>query len=487
MTTVDINPFSFRLANNPFSLTANVKTPISDPDFKAEAKGILNLGMIKQVYPLGDMELNGTIDADMQMSGRLSYIEQEQYERMQAAGTIGLKGMKLKMKDIPDVEIKKSLFTFTPKYLQLSETTVNIGKNDITADSRFENYIGYILKGTTLKGTLNIRSNYFNLNDFMTASADETTTPDAAATDSVTPSTGIVEVPRNIDFQMDANLKQVLFDKMSFNNMNGKLIVKDGKVDMKNLSMSTMGGNVVMNGYYSTANVKKPELKAGFKLSNIGFAQAYKELDMVQKMAPIFENLKGNFSGSINVLTDLDAAMSPVLDTMQGDGSLSTRDLSLSGVKAIDQIADAVKQPSLKDMKVKDMTLDFIIKDGRIETKPFDIQMGDYNLNLSGSTGLDQTIDYTGKIKLPASVGNISKLMTLDLKIGGSFTSPKVSVDTKSMASQAVEAVADEAISKLGQKLGLDSAATANKDSIKQKVTEKAAEKALDFLKKKLK
>lgn len=483
LTTVDIKPFSFRLAGNPFSMTADVKTPVSDPDFKAEAKGILNLGMIKQVYPLEDMELNGTIDADMQMSGRLSYIEKEQYERMQASGTIGLTDMKLKMKDMPDVEIKKSLFTFTPKYLQLSETTVNIGKNDITADSKFENYIGYVLKGTTLKGTLNVNSNYFNLNDFMAASTDETATS-AVAADSVTTATEIIEVPRNIDFQMDANMKQVLFDKMSFNNMNGKLIVKDGKVDMKNLSMNTMGGNVVMNGYYSTADVKKPELKAGFKLANIGFAQAYKELDMVQKMAPIFENLKGNFSGNINVLTDLDAAMSPVLETMQGDGSLSTRDLSLSGVKAIDQIADAVKQPSLKDMKVKDMTLDFTIKDGRVETKPFDIKMGDYNLNLSGSTGLDQTIDYSGKVKLPASAGNISKQMTLDLKIGGSFTSPKVSVDTKSMANQAVEAVADEALSKLGQKLGLDSAATANKDSIKQKVTEKAAEKALDFLKK---
>ena len=487
LTTVDINPFSFRLAGNPFSLTAYVKTPVSDPDFKVEAKGILNLGMIKQVYPLGDMELNGTIDADMQMSGRLSSIEKEQYDRILAAGTIGLTDMKLKMQDMPDVEIKKSLFTFTPKYLQLSETTVNIGKNDITADSRFENYIGYALKGTTLKGSLNIRSNYFNLNDFMSATGEEmSSSGDVTTTDSVS-STGIVEVPRNIDFQMDANLKQVLFDKMSFNNMNGKLTVKDGKVDMKNLSMSTMGGNVVMNGYYSTADAKKPELKAGFKLTNIGFAQAYKELDMVQKMAPIFENLKGNFSGIINVLTDLDAAMSPILDTMQGDGSLSTRDLSLSGVKAIDQIADAIKQPNLKEMKVKDMTLDFIIKDGRVETKPFDIQMGDYNLNLSGSTGLDQTIDYTGKIKLPASAGNISKLMTLDLRIGGSFTSPKVSVDTKSMANQAVEAVADEAISKLGQKLGLDSAASANKDSIKQKVTEKAAEKALDFLKKKLK
>ena len=89
---------------------------------------------------------------------------------------------------------------------------------------------------------------------------------------------------------MDANLKQVLFDKMTFNNMNGKLVVKDGKVDMKNLSMSTMGGNVVMNGYYSTANAKKPEMKAGFKLTNLSFSQAYKELDMVQQLAPIFEN-----------------------------------------------------------------------------------------------------------------------------------------------------------------------------------------------------
>ena len=481
---MSIRPFSFRLAGNPFSVTAEIKTPISDPDFHAEAKGVLNLGMIKQAYPLEDMELNGTINADMQLAGKMSYIEKEQYERVQASGTIGLTSMKLKMKDMPDIDIHKSLFTFTPKYLQLSETTVNIGKNDLTADSRFENYLGYALKGTTLKGTLNIRSNHLNLNDFMTATADTTTQVATTPADSIS---GIIEVPRNIDFQMDANLKEVLFDKMAFTNMNGKLVVKDGKVDMKNLSMNTMGGNVVMNGYYSTADVKKPEMNAGFKLNGLSFAQTYKELDMVQQLAPIFENLKGNFSGSMKIQTILDAAMSPVLETMQGNGSLSTKDLSLSGVKVIDQIAEAVNKPDLKEMKVKDMTLDFTIKDGRVATQPFDIKLGDYVMNLSGSTGLDQTIDYSGKIKLPASAGDLAKLTTLDLKIGGSFTSPKVSIDTKSMANQAVEAVADKAISELGKKLGLDSAATNNKEDLKEAVKEKAAEKALDFLKKKLK
>lgn len=498
-TTVSIHPFSFRLAGNPFSLTAEVKTPLTDPDFRAEAKGVLNLGMIKQVYPLDDMELNGTIRADMQLSARLSYIEKEQYDRVQAAGTIALSDMKLKVKDMPDVDIHQSLFTFTPKYLQLSQTTVNIGKNDLTIDSRFENYIGYALKGTTLKGTLNVRSNYFNLNDFMTTPTAETTQSTAAADSLATASTAptaaanspsvtaAIEVPRNIDFQMDATLKQVLFDKMTFDNLNGKLAIKDGKVEMKNLSMNTMGGNAVMNGYYSTADIARPEMNAGFKLSNISFARAYKELDMVRQMAPIFENLKGNFSGDMNIQTLLDGTLSPVLPTLQGKGSLSTQDLSLSGVKVIDQIAEAVNKPSLKEMKVKDMKLDFTISDGRIATQPFDIKLGDYVMNLSGTTGLDQTIDYTGKVKLPASAGELARLTTFDLKIGGTFTSPRVSIDTQSMANQALESVVDKAISELGKKLGLDSAATANKDSLKQKVTEKAVGKALDFLKKKLK
>ncbi len=480
LTEVYINPFNFRLAGNPFSMTAEVKTPMSDPDFKAQAKGILNLGMIKQVYPLEDMELNGTINADMNVAGRMSYIDNEQYDKVQAAGTVGLTDMKLKMKDMPDVNIQKSLLTFTPKFLQLSETTVNIGQNDITADSKLENYIGYAMKGTTLKGTLNLRSNHFNLNDFMNG-ADTTST---AANDAAM---GIIEVPKNIDFNMTAHMKEVLFDKMVFANMAGQLLVKDSKVDMKNLSMNTMGGTVVMNGTYSTADVTKPSMDAGFKMTNLNFAQTYKELDMVQKMAPIFESLKGNYSGNMTVQTQLDATMSPVLETMQGAGRLSTQDISLSGVKVIDQIATALNKPDLKDMKVKDMAIDFTIKDGRVGTNPFDIKLGDYAVNLSGTTGLDQTIDYSGKVKLPASAGSVAQLSTVDLKIGGSFTSPKVSLDTKSMASQAATAVASKAATEIGKKLGLDSATTANKDSLTKKVTEKATEKALDLLKKKIK
>ena len=437
-TEVTINPFDFTLAGNPFSLKAIVKTPTSDPDLQATAKGTLDLGKIKDVYPLEDMSFNGTIQADMNLAGKLSYIEKEQYDKMKAEGSIRLNGMKLNMKDLPTVAIQRSTFSFSPRYLQLSETTVNIGNNDVTLDSRFENYLGYALKGSTLKGSLNISSNHLNLNDFMSTDTTAVQAQATADTTATTSSTGTIRIPENLDFNMQANLKEVLFDKMKLENVNGTLLVKNGTIDMRNLSFNTMGGSITANGAYSAPKASQPHLNAGFDMKNIGFAQAYQELGLVQQLAPIFKGLKGNFSGNLQIDTPLNENMSPVMQKVQGSGNLSTKDLSLSGVKFIDQVADIVKKPSMKEIEVKDLNLGFEIKDGRVNTQPFDLKLGDYTMNLSGSTGLDQTIDYTGKITLPS--GRIgSALGTVDMTIGGTFTSPKVGIDMASLAKNAAE------------------------------------------------
>ena len=437
-TEVTINPFDFTLAGNPFSLKAIVKTPTSDPDLQATAKGTLDLGKIKDVYPLEDMSFNGTIQADMNLAGKLSYIEKEQYDQMKAEGSIRLNGMRLNMKGLPTVDIQRSTFSFSPRYLQLSETTVNIGNNDVTLDSRFENYLGYALKGLTLKGSLNISSNHLNLNDFMSTDTTAVQAQATADTTATTSSTGAIRIPENLDFNMQANLKEVLFDKMKLENVNGTLLVKNGTIDMRNLSFNTMGGSITANGAYSAPKASQPHLNAGFDMKNIGFAQAYQELGLVQQLAPIFKGLKGNFSGNLQIDTPLDENMSPVMQKVQGSGNLSTKDLSLSGVKFIDQVADIVKRPSMKEIEVKDLNLGFEIKDGRVNTQPFDLKLGDYTMNLSGSTGLDQTIDYTGKITLPSG-GIGSALGTVDMTIGGTFTSPKVGIDMASLAKNAAE------------------------------------------------
>ncbi|MBO5399976.1 MAG: AsmA family protein [Alistipes sp.] len=455
LTTVNVNPFNFVLAGNPFSLTADVRTPVSDPDFRLTADGKLDLGKIKDVYPLEDMTLSGVVDADMSVAGRLSYIDNEQYDRVSAEGNISLSGMQLQVDGVPDVVIERSMFGFTPRYLELSKTTVKIGENDLTMDSRFENYMGYLLKGTTLKGTLNVSSQRMNLNDFISSDeqsaepiAEESAT-EPTAEEQPASTTGGLRVPDNIDFRAEVAMANVRLDKMSLSDIKGLLIIKDSKVDMQNLSLRTMGGNVVANGSYATPVGEQARLDAGFALNNIAFADAYRDLDMVQSLAPIFEGLNGNFSGSVKVNTLLDDEMSPVLQSLNGSGSLQTKDLSLSSVKFIDQVATIVNKPELKNISAKDLSIDFTITDGRLSTKPFDLKLGDYTMNLSGTTGLDKSIDYRGKITLPASTGAISKLGTVDMTIGGTFSSPKVAIDMESLAKQA----AQQAARGLGEKL----------------------------------
>ena len=152
---------------------------------------------------------------------------------------------------------------------------------------------------------------------------------------------------------------------------------------------------------------------------------------------------------SEKVDTELDEQMSPVFPTLNGSGSLSTKDVGLDNVTFIHMVADIVNKPALKKTNVKNLNLDFTIKDGRVTTKPFDITMGDYVMNLSGTTGLDQTIDYKGKITLPASAGVVSKLGTVDMTIGGTFTSPKVAIDMESHAKQAAQQAAKGLVDKL--------------------------------------
>lgn len=487
-TVVKINPFKFVMAGNPFCVTADVVTPVSDLAFSGTAKGVLDLGKVKDIYPLDDMNLNGVVDADIAINGRMSHIEKEQFEKIKANGTVALKNMQLEMEDIPTVEIKKSLLTFTPRYLQLSETAVNIGRNDVVVDSKLENYMGYALKGTTLKGSLNVNSNYFNLNDFMSVDSAATASNEEAeetVADSV--SGGVINIPDNIDFTMQAAFKKVLFDNMTFDDINGLLVIKNSKVDMKNLSLNTMGGNILLNGFYSTPKKEQPRFNAGLKLSEIYFAKAYNDLNVVRQLAPIFNGLTGDFSGSVNIDTRLDENMSPILSTLTGSGALSTKDLSLNNVKVIQVVADIVNKPSLKDTRVKDVNIEFTIKDGRVNTKPFDIKMGDYKMNLSGSTGLDQTIDYKGEITIPTSAGKVAQLGTVDMLIGGTFTSPKVSIDMASLAKKAATQAATKALDKLLGKKNKEAGEgdTPSASETKADAAGKILNKAFDLFKKK--
>ncbi|GHT59919.1 membrane protein [Bacteroidia bacterium] len=455
-TVIDISKFHFEMGGNPFDLNVHISQPVSDPNFRLSALGKLNLGDVKEIYPLEDMELSGNLDANLQLASRMSYIEKEQYDKVNASGALNIKQMLVKSKEGEDIQINNANLAFSPRYVDLSAFSAQIGKNDIAGNGKLENFIPYFLKDETLKGTLNISSNYLNLNDFMSEEATD------SAKDTTAP--GVIEIPKNINFVMNGNFKQVLFDKMDMRDIAGQITVKDGKAEMKNLSMLALGGKLNVTGYYDTGkNPKQPEVSFDLNIQEASFVQTFSTFVTIQKLAPIFENLMGNYSTRLQLTSPLGEDFTPVLSALSANGLLSSSNVEISNNSILSGLATALKNESLKDLKIKDLKLPFSINDGRVTTKPFDINFGSGVMNLQGSTGLDQSIDYLAKVNLAGKLTN-NYLNNVNVKIGGTFTSPKFSVDLKSAA---------------GDLLGnLAGKVTGSEESLSQQVTQKVDEQA---------
>lgn len=463
-TIVDISKFSFTLGGNPFSGALNISTPMSDPNLKAQAKGTLDLAMIKEVYPLEKgTELNGKIDANINIATRMSAIEKEQYENVSAAGHLKLSNMTYKAKDMPDVLINNAALEFTPRYVNLSSLDVKIGKNDVSATGRLENFIAYALKDQTLKGQLNIKSNYLNANDFISEETSGT-----ASSEETSATTEDIIIPKNIDFALNANLNQIVYGKINITNMVGAMNIKNGILTLNNVNANALGGAAKVSGTYDTSEPKKPKVNFSINLSNVSFAETFKSVESVQKFAPIFENLIGTYSMNLNVNTSLGSSIMETLAALSGTGALQTSNVKVENVPALTALSSALKTDALKSISPKDINLPFSVENGKLTTKPFNVNIGNGGvMKLEGSTGLDQSINYKGTVTLPKSMAN-SFVNNVPITIGGTFTNPKIGVDTKSLVSDAASNLANQLLGGDSKGEGTDVSSKLSEEKAKQ-------------------
>jgi uncharacterized protein involved in outer membrane biogenesis len=449
-TVVDISKFSFTLGGNPFTGNLHVTTPMTDPNLKMYANGTIDLGIIKEVYPLETgTELNGKIEADLNLATRMSDIEKEQYENISASGTLRVNDMVYKSNEMQDVLIHQAGLEFTPRYANLASLRINIGKNDLSATGRLENFIAYMLKDQTIKGQLNIQSTYLNANDFLSdaeTAPSETTSPDDST---ATASPGHFIIPKNVDFALSASLKEIVYDKITISDIDGNMSVRNGILKLNDVSAKALGGTCKVNGSYDTSDPEKPKVNFGLNLSKVSFAETFKSVESIQKFAPVFENLIGSYSMNLNFNTSLGESILQTLAHLTGNGALQTNDVKVENVTAMNALSSALKTDVLKSFSAKDLNLPFTISNGKIDTKPFSLNIGNGGtLKLEGSTGLDQSINYKGIVTLPKIMAN-DYIKNVPITIGGTFTNPKIGIDLKSIAKETATTIVEETIGKL--------------------------------------
>lgn len=401
-TIVDVKSFHIDFASNPIDARILVLTPVSDPQLEGWLKGKLDLGNMKNIVPIEETEMNGIVNADLDFNGRLSTIENENYEDFQAKGIVEILNLFYKSSDLPQgITIEKAGMDFSPKYLTLSAFDAKLGKSDLHMDGKIENFLGYTFRDETLSGNFNFSSQTLDLNEFMTDSGTETT---SGETTEPSGESSAISVPSNIDFALNSNIEKVLYEDLEITNVKGGISIKDGKVSMNDINMNMLDGTISLGGAYGIAENNKPKIYFEMSISNFDIQKTYNAFSIIKEYVPIAEKCSGMFTASVEEYScELGPDMAPDLKTVNSKGKLVTKNIQINNSDLFSKIGNLLKSEKFKIIKLDDVNLAYKIVDGNISIEPFETKFGSTKANIQGNQGIDQSLAYVMKFSIPRS------------------------------------------------------------------------------------
>ncbi|MGQ9846442.1 MAG: AsmA family protein [Bacteroidales bacterium] len=486
-TIIDLKKFHMNMAQNPFDAVLYISTPVSNANLKGIVKGKLDLTQVQSFYPMQGVTMKGIADLDVVYETNMAQVEAEKYDEIKATGYLKLQNFEYKASDLPyQVSIPDMQTEVTPKYFDLKNLQMQIGKSDINLKGKVENFMAYMFKDQLLKGAFELNSNVLNINQFI--SSDET----AASTTTATTDTAAIEapsIPKNIDFTFQANIKQLLYDNLELANTVGKVTMKEGVLDLQSLKFNILDGTFDMSAQYAYTDAL-PEVKMNLNLKDIDIKKTSDAFAMVKQMVPIANKCSGKVSMGIDMHMNMSKTMDPILNTVDAKGQLSTKSITVENSDLGKKIAEFLKNKQYEKMTFDNISVNFTIEKGNISINPIKTKLGTIPIEFSGSQNLDQTLKYDMLMNVPKqALGNqaneivgqwmnmaqqnginlkIPDVIPIKVLIRGTLTKPDIKLNLKDMAQNTVETVKEAVTQKINEEI----------DKAKAEAIKKAQEQA---------
>jgi hypothetical protein len=458
-TYVNIDNLSFKIDQDVFNAKANIRNVSENPLVDAALKGTINLGNLSKAYPIElDKPLSGILKADVTTKFDMQSVEKEQYQKIQNAGMVSVTGFNYTDENGKGMDISEAIIQFNPSTLNLQKFVAKTGKSDVNVNGILENFYGYLFNNQNLKGNFNMSSNQLAVSDFMTT---EEPTKEGEKTSEA------MKIPAFLDVTLNAKANTVLYDNLTLKDVSGKLIIQDEKVTLENVKTTIFGGMIGLNGNVST-KTKVPTFAMNLDLSSVNISETFTQLDMMKSIAPIANVINGKLNSTIKLSGNLDAKeMTPNLKTLTGDlvGQLLSTTVNASNSTLLSALDSQVSFIDLKKVNLNDLKTNLSFENGKVTVKPFDIKYQDITLNVGGTHGFDQSMNYNVKFDVPAkylgteannllaklSPADAAKIKNIPVTamLGGNFSNPTVSTDMK----QATTALVNQLIEQQKQKL----------------------------------
>lgn len=440
-TYVKINDLKFKIDKDEFKTSATIINLTKNMMVDANIDGTLNLANITKAYPIElENELSGILKGKLHTIFDMKDIETNAYERTKNNGNVTVTDFIFSSDDVVNpINISKADIQFKPGIVSLQSFNATTGKSDIKATGTIHNILGFLLSNKKLQGNFDVNSNTFVISDFMVDGGSDSTENET---------TESLKIPAFLYCTINADVKTVLYDNLTLNDVKGTMMIKDEKATLKNISSSIFDGNLTINGNVNT-QPETPTFNMDLGVDSFDISQSFNSLELLQNLAPIAKALQGKLNSTISLSGNLTNDFTPKLNSIAGNAiaELLTSKIEPKNAVVFDKLKGALSFVDFDKLDLKDLKTKLDFENGKVNVKPFNLKYEDINITVDGSHSFDKTMNYNAVFDVPAKyLGNevnnlIAKIddesvanltIPVTATIGGTFTNPSVSTDLTS-------------------------------------------------------
>lgn len=323
--------------------------------------------------------------------------------------------------DLP-IRMSKTAVTVDGPKITLKNASVRIGRSNMTATGDMMGVYRAMTKGEKLTAHLSLTSDLIDCNQLINSlSFPEDTTE--VLTDSVPSEMKLFVIPRNIDFELQTDLKKVIFEKMLFENVHGAVDIKNQAIHLEDLSMRALDADMKAVMVYKAGSPRGGYAGFDFKIRNINIAKLVDFVPALDTIVPMLRSFKGRVMFDVAADARLDSAMNIRIPTLRSAIHIKGDSLVLMDGETFAEISKMLMFKNKKENVFDSISVNVTVHDGNVTVYPFLVEIDRYKAAVGGEQGLDMNFNYHISIlksPLPFKAGvNISgNLDKMKFRIG---------------------------------------------------------------------
>lgn len=434
--TLTIQDFNTNFGQSVIHYSAIVQNYLTNPTFQFETNSSVDLkdvASLRQDLPV--KELVGDVSVNMKATGSASNVNATILNGSITAKEIGMKYPEFNY----NIEHINSIIKLDKNNVNINNLSMLINGSDLSAKGTIQNPTALMEPDRTSSVKFALQASSKNLN------VDKLMPPE-------TPEEESSELPEpfyKLDGSLGFNVQKLTFNKLEMTQGKGTLILKNGIVQFKPVSVGTFSGTVTLNGDVNLKNPKKPTFDLDTELKNVQVQKALAYAENINKLLKLDNSLSANIGLKAKAKGDLTKDYSLNMSSLSSSGSFSLTNATLQNHPIQKAFDGFFKSDQFKSFSIKQWTQAFAIKDGKLDVSNLSLGAKDFDFKINGWQSIDGKNNFDVDAKLPAALTakimdklpspvaalvKTQKQITLPFSVGGEATSPNVTLNSQKLS-----------------------------------------------------